>query len=425
MGSTFKNSKNYLMIFIIFFFLFGMKTPLGSLAQILTAVIVAAGIVVYGKYLVKADKLFFFLMAFLIYDYLVCLTWVVMAGTYDFKLLITKTNLIISVVATYILSIYFFRNYTKKQFFVFLSIVFLIQSLIVVLMLLNSDIANFITTYTKDENVVERMMGAYSGARGLGIADSGAFGFSIVMALFLLLTFASYKKGYINGRYFFIVISLGLVASISAGRVAMLGMFMGLFLWTLYFKKIKILRLATLTLCGFVLLFSFLISLRHTVIEHQALATFYNYSMEPIFNYIDYGEFSSSSTDHLETMYFPLTEKQWLLGDAKYMNGIYYYMNTDAGYMRFALFYGAINSFIYYLFFIIFSAYACKKINNLDEKIIIVLMVLLSFLLHYKAEVILLAIAYNKLLLLVVFFLYAKSISAKQRESTFSIRYDH
>nr|WP_227575029.1 hypothetical protein [Acinetobacter baumannii] len=64
--------------------------------------------------------------------------------------------------------------------------------------------------------------------------------------------------------------------------------------------------------------------------------------MEPILNYINEGSFASTSTDALQNMYFPLTEQQYLIGDGRYMDGESYYMATDAGYMRFTLFYGGV-----------------------------------------------------------------------------------
>lgn len=406
MNFIFKNYKCYIVFFITFFFIFGMKTPIGSLAQILTALLCFLGFFFYGKRLLKSSKPFFYIVLFLIYDFVICGLWGVYSGVYDFSILITKTNVILSVVATYILSIFFSDNYNKKDFFVFLSSIFFIQSLIVLAMLLNPAFSDFIMTYTKDSALTERMLDSYSGARGLGLADSAAFGFSVVMALFVLLTFYSYKKNYIGGIYFLLVISLGLIASISAGRVSLLGVFVGLFFWALYLNRTKILRLILLTFVSLVFILSYLISIRNSVIEPAALSVLYNYSMEPIFNYIDYGELRSSSTDILQKMYFPLSEKQLLIGDAKYMDGNAYYMRTDAGYMRFTLFYGAINSIILYFAFAFLLFFVYCKLNSQDEKKLVLLIGVLSFLLHYKGEIILFAVSYNKLLLLVVFYLY-------------------
>lgn len=399
------------IFFVVFFFIFGMKTPVGSLAQIFTVFICFFGFFIYRNYFFKPSKAFLFLILFLIYDFIICAVWAVFFGTYDFNILTTKTNFILSVFATYILGVFFFRNYEKKDFFVLLSLVFLVQSLIIIAMLLNPSFSDFIMTYTKDSNVTERMLNNYSGARGLGLADSAAFGFSVVMAIFLLLSLFSYKKGYISGKYFFILIFLGIVASISAGRVSLLGAILGSLFLILNYNKPKIFMLTTSLFFGSLFLFLFLISLRNTNIEPQALATLYNYSMEPIFNYIDYGELKSSSTDALlQRMYFPLNEKQLLIGDARYVEGDKYYMSTDAGYMRFSLFYGAINSMVLYLSYLLFSLFVFLRLKDLDEKILIILMVLLSFFLHYKGEIILFAVSYNKLLLLVVFFLYMKSL---------------
>lgn len=406
----------FFLIFIItFFFIFGMKTPVGSLAQIFTATICILGLIYYNKKVIELNKIVFFLFLFLFCDLCICLLWPIIFETYDFSILKTKINLIISIFASYILGIYFNEKFSKKLFFKFLCVIFLIQSIIVFLMLINSNFSDFIMTNTKDSALVERMKNNYSGARGLGLADSAAFGFSITMGLFLLLTLYTYRKEFINTYIFFILILLGTIAAISAGRIALLGLFIGLLvLLSGVNSKRVFFAIITMFISG-ILILNFLINIRYSVIEIRALSTLYNFMMEPIFNYIDYGVFKSTSTDGLINMYFPLTESQFLYGDAKYSDGDSYYMGTDAGYMRFTLFYGAINSFSLYFLFLSVLSFFILKIKNNSDKVLIFCMILLSFLLHYKGEVVLLSISFNKLLFLVVFFLYFKDKS-KQRD---------
>lgn len=397
----------YLIIFIItFFFIFGVKTPLGSLGQILTVFIIFLGLFYYNKKLLLMPKFVFFLLIFLLVDIFISLIWPIIFNTYDFSIIPTKINLILSIFSCYVLGFYVYEKFDEKQFFRFISLIFFIQSLIVFLMLINSDFSNFIMTNTKDSAIVERMVNNYSGSRGLGLADSAAFGFSVVMALFILIVFYSFVKKYINIFEFLPLIFFGTIASISAGRVSLLGLILGLVVLFFSLRSKKVFILISFISVFSVFILNYLIGLRYEVIQMTSLSSFYNFMMEPIFNYIDYGVLSTSSTDGLKNMYFTLSESQFMYGDARYSEGDGYYMGTDAGYMRFSLFYGVINSFYLYMVFFSFLFFLCLKFKNNIDKIFIFLVIFLSFMLHYKGEVVLLSISYNKLLFLVVFFLY-------------------
>ena len=149
-----------------------------------------------------------------------------------------------------------------------------------------------------------------------------------------------------------------------------------------------------------------MLSIDQQSIENQALGYFYSYSMEPILNYMNQGELSSTSTDALHAMYFPLTEQQFLIGDGRYTDGQSYYMKTDAGYMRFALFYGVVFSSILYFYFV----YFLMRVSLLDKKYfwVLIFFIIMSFIFHYKGEVVLFAVSYGKLLFLIVFYMYLK-----------------
>ncbi|MEB5928258.1 hypothetical protein [Acinetobacter schindleri] len=397
----------YLIIFFItFFFIFGVKTPIGSLGQILTACIIFMGLFFYNKKLILMPKFVFFLLIFLLVDISISLVWPIILNTYDFSIIPTKVNLVLSIISCYILSFYFYEKFNERTFFRFICLVFLVQSLIVFLMLINSDFSNFIMTNTKDSAIVERMVNNYSGSRGLGLADSAAFGFSVVMALFILIVFYSFVKKHINIVEFLPIIFFGTIASISAGRISILGLILGLVILVISLRSKKVFIVISFISVSSFFTLNYLIGLRYEVIEMSSLSSFYNFMMEPIFSYIDYGVFATSSTDGLKNMYFTLSESQFIYGDAKYSEGAGYYMGTDAGYMRFSLFYGAINSLYLYMVFFSFLFFLCLKFKNNIDKIFMFLVISLSFMLHYKGEVVLFSISYNKLLFLVLFFLY-------------------
>ncbi|EHU2869928.1 hypothetical protein OW666_13165 [Acinetobacter baumannii] len=394
----------------LFFFIFGMPTPIGSLTPLLTMSIVLWALLNYKKYFLFIPKEIFYLFIFLIFDLLVCLIIPCILGTYDFSIIQTKINFIASLLATYILARSFSsnNNITDKQFFNLLLVIFSIQVILIIGMLINSDFSQAITSFTRSSDQGTRVLESYAGARGLGIADSSAFGFAIVMGLLIFLTFFAYKNNFISFKYFIVLLLLGGVASISAGRTAVLGIMFGLVYLLLNFKNYRSLLTLISIFLFFILIGSILISIDRNSIENETLGYFYSYSMEPILNYINEGSFASTSTDALQNMYFPLTEQQYLIGDGRYMNGESYYMSTDAGYMRFALFYGGIFSLMLYGYFTYFVA----RVASFNKKYLVPLsfLLLLSFALHYKGEVVFLAISYSKVLFLLLFFVYLRSI---------------
>ncbi|OIG82318.1 hypothetical protein A7M99_20955, partial [Acinetobacter baumannii] len=368
----------------LFFFIFGMPTPIGSLTPLLTMSIVLWALLNYKKYFLFIPKEIFYLFIFLIFDLLVCLIIPCILGTYDFSIIQTKINFIASLLATYILARSFSsnNNITDKQFFNLLLVIFSIQVILIVGMLINSDFSQAITSFTRNSDQGARVLESYAGARGLGIADSSAFGFAIVMGLLIFLTFFAYKNNFISFKYFIVLLLLGSVASISAGRTAVLGIMFGLVYLLLNFKNYRSLLTLISIFLFFILIGSILISIDRNSIENETLGYFYSYSMEPILNYINEGSFASTSTDALQNMYFPLTEQQYLIGDGRYMDGESYYMATDAGYMRFTLFYGGVFSLMFYSYFIYFTMKLIFiKKNNI---ILLLFLLVISLALHYK-----------------------------------------
>lgn len=398
------------IVILLFFFIFGVPTPAGSLTPLLTLGIIFWAIFNYKKYLLYIPKEVFYLFLFLLFDLVVCLVVPVVFATYDFSIIQTKVNFIASILAAFVLAKYLSlnNNISDKRFFNLLLSAFTIQITLIIMMLLNTDLSQIITSFTRSSDQGARVLESYAGARGLGFADSSAFGFAIVMGLFIFISFFSYKNKFINFKYFIILVLLGGIASISAGRTAILGLMLGLFYLLLNFKSLRSFVTLISTFLLIVLLFSILLSIDWQSIQNDTLGYFYSYSMEPVLNYIATGNLTSSSTDALHNMYFPLTEKQYLIGDGRYMIGDSYYMATDAGYMRFILFYGGVFSLILYGYF----TYFVSKIAILNKRysLVLIFLLLFSFALHYKGEVILFSISYNKILFLVLFFIYIRAV---------------
>ena len=120
----------------------------------------------------------------------------------------------------------------------------------------------------------------------------------------------------------------------------------------------------------------------------------FRFAFEALFNFIEKGEWETSSTNKLQTMYvFPESWKTWIIGDGyfsnpysdpnfvgKYIGG--YYMGTDVGYLRF-IFYSGLVGLIAFSAFIIYASYTCM-INLQRYRVLFVLLLFSNFVIWLK-----------------------------------------
>ena len=120
----------------------------------------------------------------------------------------------------------------------------------------------------------------------------------------------------------------------------------------------------------------------------------FRFAFEALFNFIEKGEWETSSTNRLQTMYvFPESWKTWIIGDGyfsnpysdpnfvgKYIGG--YYMGTDVGYLRF-IFYSGLAGLIAFSAFIIYASNICM-VNLPRYKVLFVLLLLSNFVIWLK-----------------------------------------
>lgn len=119
------------------------------------------------------------------------------------------------------------------------------------------------------------------------------------------------------------------------------------------------------------------------------------FAFEAFFNLVENGEFSTSSTDKLQTMYvFPDNLKTWLIGDGyfssprdvdpyfvgKLVGG--YYMGTDVGYLRFIFYFGIIG-LLAISSVIIKAGTMMMKVHPYDKTVFVFLM-LVNFICWFK-----------------------------------------
>ena len=106
------------------------------------------------------------------------------------------------------------------------------------------------------------------------------------------------------------------------------------------------------------LFFVFVFSIGELQEEH--LNIIYSYSLEPVKNFIETGEFSSSSTSHWSTMFFIPDVFHFLLGGGYWRFPIYPYELSDIGYIKTLMAFGVFGAIYFYLFNFWLYAFSAK-----------------------------------------------------------------
>lgn len=373
------------------------------------------------KYFKKIFLSYISLFIFLLLIFFIVYSIFITSLLYQHDFTIVKTiinNLVSFIFCILITSLLFYKSQNSEipldKFFVSILI---IQSIIIILMLISPDIRSFIQSYIRTDEELRRMA-AYDGVRGLGLSGSIAFGLAITMgflSLILMKWISENKSASIFLK--FILFLIAFIASLSAGRTAILGYFLGSIFFLSRKIKVKSLINFLLLICYSLIIIMLIIYLLDSNEYLNKTANRYiDYAFQPILNFINTGSFSVSSLNSLSNMYFfPENTATWFIGDGKYTSDDgFYYKNTDSGYMRFLLFFGLIGSFIPYLGFFIFCFFVIKK--SRESRLLFSLAIIMGLVFHYKAEVIFFNVAYMKIIYIYGFYYIYKQKFFNVRE---------
>lgn len=110
---------------------------------------------------------------------------------------------------------------------------------------------------------------------------------------------------------------------------------------------------------------------------------------EGVFNYLNYGTFTTKSTDDLGNMYFWPGIKTFFWGDGYYTIAGRYYMGTDVGILRPLLFGGIYFELFYYLSIFPLLAVINREFKKLNGKFLIFIVLLSLMFFEFKGEVLL------------------------------------
>ena len=250
----------------------------------------------------------------------------------------------------------------------------------------NESVKNFITSIFFVSSDMEEMRRLYS--FGVGLDPSGVRFAVILIMIAGVLTLSRVVKKSIGLMVFyflcFVIISvLGNIIS----RTTTVGMGLGLFVFAistgLYKFVIKVSRIKIMRVFGVMLA----IGIPIVVYYYNVNPSFQNqieYGFEGFFNLFESGEFQTSSTDELSTMWvWPQDTQTWLIGSGLFLSksSDFTYF-SDIGYCRFIFYSGLIGITVFGLYFIYNAIYF--SIRYPRYRYIFLLMIVVTFVIWSK-----------------------------------------
>ncbi|MUK65333.1 hypothetical protein [Aliivibrio fischeri] len=278
-----------------------------------------------------------------------------------------------------------------------------IQALLIFLMLL---IPSFKEMYGGIVSISGNILDYYS-YRGVGVTGFANYTVGTTQAMILCIYVLDLFK---RERFKFLdLIRIGIIffSALFSSRssIVVLLLFLSFILIFLIDKKYfwkKIVPLIFLIVLFFSISIFYLIS-NQQVIDNNFII---KWALEPVINYINFGELATKSSDTISTFYFIPEYKTLFFGDWLYVNSDgTYYKSVDAGYMRILLYMGLpLSIFLYTTFTLSFLIFSLNLKFKLD-RVFTIFFIFTIFVLNYKGNAFIDASAMFKL-----YFLYFTSI---------------
>ena len=249
----------------------------------------------------------------------------------------------------------------------FLALACVFQCVMAVIIDNNATVSAFVDRFLDDKlDFYKRGHRLY----GIGAAvDPAGIRFSAVLVIMAHL-FATSKAVHSNSLYqtslllgYTVIVIIGAVIS----RTTLVGASLGLAYMVIYLFRLRKGGFATTQMIQIFFWFFALLAavLVAAVYFYRTSITFQGYlrfGFEAFFNWVETGEFRTSSTDTLNTMWtWPSDLKTWIIGRGTY--GVYD-NGTDIGYCNFTYYCGLVGMVIFSIYFLYCHLVLNRKFNN-------------------------------------------------------------
>jgi hypothetical protein len=348
-------------------------------------------------------------------------------NAFDFSFIHPLVNMFFSLIAISALVSLLHAWGNKYSVLDLLVWVLILQVLCIFIMLVVPEIRDAVQAVVRTDSEIEKMQG-YNGIRGLGLSGSVAFGMAVnmcVLGFVLHFWFAFSKTKQLSLITFFIFI-FSLIASLATGRTAVLGYLLG---FLVYFSansmNTLVIKAWKQSIIAFILGGALILYVFNNEVLLRIAYLYSLYVFQFVWSYLRTGEATVSSLQHLEQMYFIPPLENWWFGDGYYYNSDgSHYLKTDAGYMRFLLYFGFMGSLFMYISFLLLAfLFMWRNASVMPfAKSFFFLYVLMGFILQYKGDVILYNVPFMKVFFLIAFY-YLSQTSANHWLTTNQVSY--
>lgn len=250
----------------------------------------------------------------------------------------------------------------------------------------DDSIRNFVTSIFYIADSMEEMQRLYS--FGVGLDPSGVrFAVILVLIAGILTLSKVVKKSTGLMIFYFLCFAIISVFGNIIARTTTVGMGLGLFVFAastgLYKFVIKVSRIKIMRVFGLMLA----VGIPIVIYYYNVNSSFHNqieYGFEGFFSLFESGEFQTSSTDELSTMWvWPQDTQTWLIGSGLFLSksSDFTYF-SDIGYCRFIFYSGLIGITVFGLYFIYNAIYF--SIRYPRYRYIFLLMIVVTFVVWTK-----------------------------------------
>ncbi len=250
----------------------------------------------------------------------------------------------------------------------------------------NDSIRNFVTSIFYISDSMEEMQRLYS--FGVGLDPAGVrFAVILIMIAGVLTLSKVVKKSIGLMIFYFLCFAIISVLGNIISRTTTVGMGLGLFVFAistgLYKFVIKVSRIKIMRVFGIMLA----IGIPIVVYYYNVNPSFQNqieYGFEGFFSLFESGEFQTSSTDELSTMWvWPQDTQTWLIGSGLFLSksSDFTYF-SDIGYCRFIFYSGLIGFTVFGLYFVYNAIYFAIRYPR--YRYIFFLMIVVTFVVWSK-----------------------------------------
>ena len=250
----------------------------------------------------------------------------------------------------------------------------------------NDSIRNFVISIFYISDSMEEMQRLYS--FGVGLDPAGVrFAVILIMIAGVLTLSKVVKKSIGLMIFYFLCFAIISVLGNIISRTTTVGMGLGLFVFAistgLYKFVIKVSRIKIMRVFGVMLA----IGIPIVVYYYNVNPSFQNqieYGFEGFFNLFESGEFQTSSTDELSTMWvWPQDTQTWLIGSGLFLSksSDFTYF-SDIGYCRFIFYSGLIGFIVFGLYFVYNAIYFAIRYPR--YRYIFLLMIVVTFVVWAK-----------------------------------------